>query len=457
MSAVAETLKAKKAEFKPYPEYKDSGIEWLGKLPEHWEVKRLKNIASINSEVLQETTDPKFELQYVDISSVNSTGEILDTTEMLFEDAPSRARRIVRNSDTIISTVRTYLKAITFINNPSGNLIVSTGFAVLRPSEGVVPKYLFSLVRCEPFVEAVMANSVGVGYPAIAPTVLASLPAWIPPPEEQRAIASFLDRKTAKIDALISKKERLIELLKEKRTALISRAITKGLYPNVPMKDSGIEWVGEVPAHWGVQKLKHIAKVNLSNVDKKTNESESPVKLCNYLDVYYNDYITSDLNFMDATATPSQINKFILRKEDVLITKDSESWDDIAVSAYVPSDLDGVICGYHLAHIQPNTAQIKGEYLFQSFIAQGVNNQFKVAANGITRYGIGKYSIDNSLFLVPPLGEQRSIAAFLRSEIDKIDTLTAKICENIEKLREYRTALISATVTGKMDVRGAKA
>ncbi|RLD05858.1 MAG: restriction endonuclease subunit S, partial [Chloroflexi bacterium] len=232
MNVLLKNRGAHERRWKRYPAYRDSGVEWLGEVPEGWEVKRLKNIADINSEVLPETTDPNFELQYVDISNVDSRGMILDAQDMRFEDAPSRARRIVRHGDTIISTVRTYLKAIAFIENPPNNLIVSTGFAVLRAHEGIDPKYLFALAMCEPFVETVMANSVGVGYPAISPTVLACLPTWLPPLPEQRAIAAFLDRETAKIDALAAKKERLVELLKEKRTALISHAVTKGLDPD---------------------------------------------------------------------------------------------------------------------------------------------------------------------------------------------------------------------------------
>ena len=219
-------------------------------------------------------------------------------------------------------------------------------------------------------------------------------------------------------------------------------------------RDSGVEWLGAVPEGWKVQKLKHIASVNPSNVDKKTVEGEHPVRLCNYVDVYYNDYITSDLDLMKATASVVEIEKFILKEGDILITKDSESWDDIAVPAYVSSDFNDVLCGYHLAQIRPNTALSDGEYLFRSFCAHDLNDQFRVAATGITRYGLGKYWIDNSLFLVPPKDEQRAIAAFLDRETGHIDTLTTKIQESITKLREYRTALISAAVTGKIDVRG---
>ncbi|MCK5015275.1 MAG: restriction endonuclease subunit S [Candidatus Omnitrophica bacterium] len=218
-------------------------------------------------------------------------------------------------------------------------------------------------------------------------------------------------------------------------------------------RDSGVEWLGEVPEGWEVRKLKHIASVKPSNVDKKTVNGEHPVRLCNYVDVYYNDYITSDLDLMKATASVVEIEKFILREGDILITKDSESWDDIAVPAYVSSDLNDVLCGYHLTQIRPNTSLSNGEYLFRSFYARDINDQFRVAATGVTRYGLGKYWIDNSLFLVPSKDEQRAIAVFLDRETGNIDTLTTKVRESISKLREYRTALISAAVTGKIDVR----
>ena len=218
-------------------------------------------------------------------------------------------------------------------------------------------------------------------------------------------------------------------------------------------RDSGVEWLGEVPVGWEVRKLKHIASVKPSNVDKKTVNGEHPVRLCNYVDVYYNDYITSDLDLMKATASVVEIEKFILREGDILITKDSESWDDIAVPAYVSSDLNDVLCGYHLTQIRPNTSLSNGEYLFRSFYARDINDQFRVAATGVTRYGLGKYWIDNSLFLVPSKDEQRAIAVFLDRETGNIDTLTTKVRESISKLREYRTALISAAVTGKIDVR----
>ncbi len=216
-------------------------------------------------------------------------------------------------------------------------------------------------------------------------------------------------------------------------------------------KDSGVEWLGEVPAGWEIQKLKLIARVRLSNVDKKSKEGEKGVMLCNYTDVYYNDRITKDLEFMKATASPEEIASFALRQGDVLITKDSEDWKDIAVPAHVDEDLDDVLCGYHLAQIRPDQKAADSKYLFWSFNAHRVNHQFQIAANGITRYGIGKYWINNSSFLVPPLPEQRAIAAFLDRETARIDALIEKKQRFIELLEEKRQALITQAVTKGLD------
>ncbi len=217
--------------------------------------------------------------------------------------------------------------------------------------------------------------------------------------------------------------------------------------PYPEYKDSGVEWLGDVPEHWNVQKLKHVALVQFSSVDKHVVDEEEPIRLCNYVDVYYHDFITDSLDLMAATATRSEIARFQVRQGDVLVTKDSESWDDIAVPAYIPADLDGVLCGYHLAQIRPDPRHLLGAYLFRAFRARGINDQFRVAATGITRFGLGKYSLDSGLFPVPPLDEQRAIAAFLDRETARIDALIDKKRRQIELLQEKRTALISHAVT----------
>ena len=222
--------------------------------------------------------------------------------------------------------------------------------------------------------------------------------------------------------------------------------------PYPAYKNSGVEWLGEIPAHWEVRRLKTIASVQLSNVDKKSLEGQETVRLCNYVDVYYNERITADLDFMAATATPEQVRRFSLRAGDVLITKDSESWTDIAVPAVVTEDLPGVLCGYHLGHVRPDP-ECNGPFLSRAFAAIGPRDQFRVAANGITRFGLGGDAIRTGVFALPPQREQRAIAAFLDRETARIEVLVTKVREAIERLKELRAALISAAVTGKIDVR----
>ena len=252
----------------------------------------------------------------------------------------------------------------------------------------------------------------------------------------------------------------------------MARTGDRDLTPSVPTRrypeyrDSGVAWLGQIPAHWKVTRLKTVAKIRISNVDKKTVADQVPVRLCNYVDVYYNDRIAKDIGFMSATATEDQIARFTLRRGDVLITKDSETPDDIAVPALVNEDLPGVVCGYHLAQVRPG-AMLDGDYLARAFASHGLRDQFRIAANGVTRFGLTSGAIGDSLFPLPPLVEQRAIAAFLDQGTGTIDRLLGKKKRLAEWLREeresligravhwlveYRSALISAAVTGRIDV-----
>ena len=215
-------------------------------------------------------------------------------------------------------------------------------------------------------------------------------------------------------------------------------------------KDSSIVWLGKIPAHWEVTRLKSFATVQLSNVDKKSTEGQNAVQLCNYVDVYYNERIDKRIEFMPATATSGQIRRFSLQSGDVLITKDSETWTDIAVPAVVSEDLPGVLCGYHLAHIRPGQ-HCNGGFLSRLFAAIGPRDQYHISANGITRFGLTGDSVRAGVFALPPLREQRAIAAFLDRETVGIDALVAKKERLIELLQEKLAALISHTVTRGLD------
>ncbi|MCU0288350.1 MAG: restriction endonuclease subunit S, partial [Acidobacteria bacterium] len=222
--------------------------------------------------------------------------------------------------------------------------------------------------------------------------------------------------------------------------------------PYPQYKASGVEWLGDVPEHWEVKRLKTSANCIVSNVDKVPDENELPVRLCNYTDVYYNDFITPNMDLMETTATAQEIQKFKLETEDVIITKDSEEWNDIAVSALVKETAADIVCGYHLALIRPKSNKLSGQFLHRLFHANEVNHQFQIAATGVTRYGLPKSAIGEALIPLPPLSEQQAIAAYLDRETGRIDTLVAKKKRLVELLREKRTALISRAVTKGLDL-----
>jgi len=211
----------------PSIQLKPSGIGWLGEIPEHWTIKPLKRWTKINKRSLPESTDPNFELQYIDIGAVGA-GRLLEPPEqMRFGNAPSRARRILQPGDTIISTVRTYLRAVFFVDIDQPNLIASTGFAVLTPRPGIEPRFLSYAVQSNAFIERVVANSVGVAYPAITETRLGAFPIALPPSrDEQRSILRHVAVETESIDRAIGRAQREIALIGEYRTRLIADVVT---------------------------------------------------------------------------------------------------------------------------------------------------------------------------------------------------------------------------------------
>ncbi len=331
--------------------------------------------------------------------------------------------------------------------------IVSPAYTVCKPKRHFHGKYFHYLLRSQPYIQEFNRLSYGVriGQWELRFEDFKDIVVLYPSLSEQTQIANFLDRKTGQIDELIGIKERRIELLQEQRTTLINQAVTKGLDPNVEMKPSGVEWIGEIPAHWEVKRLKYLAKILPSNVDKHIYPDEIQVRLCNYTDVYYNDYITVDTVLNKGSCKEREFAKFVLRKGDVIITKDSETPDDIGVPTYVKDDLDNVVCGYHLTMIRPFVC--RGEFIFRFIQSDRTRRYFEANSNGITRYGLGKPSIENLLLPIPPDAEQQQITNFLNRKTKQIGELVVTEYRKIELLKEYRQSLISEAVTGKIDVR----
>jgi type I restriction enzyme S subunit len=212
-----------------------------------------------------------------------------------------------------------------------------------------------------------------------------------------------------------------------------------------------LAWINTLPKAWKAKPLRAVAEYVVSNVDKVTADGEMPVRLCNYSDVYNNEFITLGLDFMQATATENEIAKFGLAAGDVIITKDSESWDDIGVPALVRESASDLVCGYHLALLRPRKQEVNGDFLFRCLQAKPVRVQLELAANGVTRFGIPKNDIGAATLPVPPLPTQRAIADYLDRETGRIDALIAAKERVLALLAEKRRALITRAVTRGLD------
>ena len=215
-------------------------------------------------------------------------------------------------------------------------------------------------------------------------------------------------------------------------------------------KESGVEWIGDIPAHWRVKRLKYISKILASYVDKHINPDEIQVNLCNYTDVYYHEKIDSNIDFMRGSCNQDEYERSLLKKGDVIITKDSESADDIGVPTFIQEELTDVVCGYHLSIISPLN-EINGEFLFRFIQSNRTSQYFEVNATGITRFSLGKSIIENLSTLLPPRSEQTQIASFLDRKTGQIDELIRIKERRIELLQEQRTVLINQAVTKGLD------
>ncbi len=427
----------------------DRQAPWLRRITANWNPpKPLKYLARINPEALGESTNPERSIQYVDIGSVDSLGRIAVTQSMTFKGAPSRARRIVRHGDTIVSTVRTYLKAVAAIEQDDPDLIASTGFAVVRSDpKCLLPRFAFFWLRSTPFVDEVCARSVGVSYPATNASEIGAIPVPLPPLPAQRTIAAFLDRKTAAIDALIEKKERLIALLAEKRSALIHQAVTKGLDPNVPMKDSGVPWIGEIPAHWRSMRLKHVSERVVVGIAAAATHAyvDDGVPILRSTNVRANRIDEADVLQIAPWYSDQNRSKY-LRAGDLVTVRTGAA----GVTAVVPEHLDYCQC-FTMLITTPRSDQCAA-FLSYYLNAEPALVYFSDQSWGTAQKNISVPILQNAPVLVPPREEQRGITEHLDETLAAHDGLASACRASVARLREYRQALITAAVTGQLEI-----
>ncbi|MFZ1574799.1 MAG: restriction endonuclease subunit S [Chromatiaceae bacterium] len=414
--------------------------------PLGWSSKRLKYLATYNDEVLAENTDKDQEIDYVEISGVSLSRGIEQVERMTFGQVPSRARRKVRSGDVLISTVRTYLRAIATVNEASSDLIASTGFCVVRPNDEVDSGFIGWAARSEPFVSEVVARSVGVSYPAINASELVTIEIPLPPLETQRRIARFLDEKTARIDGLIEKKRALLDRLAEKRQALITRAVTKGLNPDAPMKPSGIDWLGDIPSHWNLLRLKFIVSEPLSygvNAAAEFDEPEWP-RFVRITDV---DELGRLRDETFRSLPPDVADGYLLQPNDILLARSGAT----VGKSFIYKISWGVACyaGYLIR------ARIKKEHdaRFFYWFLNSILYWDWVGSNFIqsTIQNISADRYANLQIPHPPnKDEQQQIVDVIESSCAQIDSQWEAITRSVGRLNEFRAALITAAVTGQI-------
>jgi len=409
--------------------------------------RRLKYAATINDETLSESTDADFELAYIDIGNVDSQGRVHDIVDHRFEDAPSRARRIVRDGDVIISTVRTYLQAIASLENPPANLIVSTGFAVVRPTNVLHHRFCKYVLRATRFLWEVEGRSTGVSYPAINASDLGDIKVSVPELEAQRLIANYLDRETARIDGLIAEKERMLTLLEEKRAALISRVVTRGLDHNAPLKSSGQEWLGEIPAHWGLQRLKQLAEVRGGLTLGKQYGSElleyPYLRVANVQDGYLK---LDDILTVEVPASEAASN--LLAYGDVLMNEGGDI-DKLGRGCVWREEIAPCLHQNHVFAVRPHSVGSDWLALWTSTLQ--AKRYFESRAKRSTNLAsISGWNIKELPVPLPPVGEQLAIQNFLAVRHSRLETLGGELRDSLRLLTERRAALITTAVTGQI-------
>jgi type I restriction enzyme S subunit len=305
-------------------------------------------------------------------------------------------------------------------------------------------KYLHYFTNFKPYLDYIKATATGTAQYNTSTKTIKNTNVVLPPLFEQKKIASIL----SSVDKLIEKTDEVIEETKELKKGLMKELLTKGIgHSEFKELKFGPEIIS-LPLDWKILKLKEITDVRSSNVNKKSKNNERHIKLCNYTDVYYNEQINENIKFMEATAKDREIERFTLEKDDVIITKDSETPDDIGVPAVVTKDLSNILCGYHLALLKPNKKLIDGEFLSKMLQSKNITNQFYRLAQGLTRFGLRVTSIKNTKIPVPPLEEQKKIASILSSADAKIQ----KEEEYKSKLERLKKGLMQKLLTGEIRV-----
>ncbi|HUW28607.1 MAG TPA: restriction endonuclease subunit S [Sulfuriferula sp.] len=424
-----------------YPTYKDSGVAWLGEVPVHWEVKR---IGYYFDERREKVSDKDF-----DALSVTKNG-VVPQLETAAKTDDGDNRKKVCKGDFVINS-RSDRKGSSGASDLDGS--VSLINTVLRPRDEIAINFAHHVLRSQPFQEeyyrfgkGIVADLWSTNYSEMKNVSLA-----VPPVPEQQTIAAFLDRETGKIDALVAEQQRLVELLAEKRQAVISHAVTKGLNPNVPMKDSGIEWLGEVPAHWGCMPMKYLVRLKSGGTPSKDQHD--------YWDGSIPWASGKDMKVEILSDTVDHITELAIEQGAATLIEQGVVL--VVVRGMILARTFPVaLTGERMAINQDLKAVFAGTKLQSAFLAWYLRGTAEESLRRLDEAAHGTKALRMEAWTsmevaLPPLDEQVAIANFLGRTTSQLDTLTAEANRAIALLQERRSALISAAVTGKIDVRQA--
>jgi type I restriction enzyme S subunit len=448
--------------FKPYPAYKDSGVEWLGEIPVHWDVKRLRStLTSCQNGVWGDEPDGVHDVicvRVADFDRVRFSVDIADPTLRSIESSVLAARGL-HSGDLLLE------KSGGGENQPVGAVVLydhaspavcSNFVARVTVAEGHAARFLTYLHAA---LYAMRVNTRHIkqstGIQNLDSASYLSESTGLPPEREQCAIAVFLDRETVRIDALVAKKERLIELLLEQRTALITRAVTKGLDPTVPMKDSGVEWLGEIPAHWVDLAF---SRVTLSRCDgpfgsglKSEHYSGSGIRVIRLQNIGWTNFLDSDEVYL-AEAYARQLGDHSVVAGDLLVAGLGDEGHPVGRACVAPDSIEPAMVKADCFRFRLDRRQVHPRFAAYQLSATASAAAGSLST-GATRARMNLTTTANRKVALPPLVEQRVIVDTLDQDGERYRSLVAKVREAIDRLKELRTALISAAVTGKIDVR----
>ncbi|MBU0973477.1 MAG: restriction endonuclease subunit S [Proteobacteria bacterium] len=447
--------------YQPYSEYKESGVEWIGNVPKHWGVKRLKFLSiKIGSGVTPRGGATVYQNSGIPLlRSQNIHFDGLKLHDVAFIDESVHAdmkNSQVKTGDVLLNITGASIGRCYFWGDEYEDANVNQHVCIIRPNAIITTSYLFYAMSSDAGQTQINVEQTGAGREGLNFEALKTFSFSLPSIPEQQTIAAFLDYKTAKIDALIAKKKALLEKLLEKRTALISHAVTKGLDPKASMRDSGIDWLGEIPAHWETKRIKHLLKYKKAAIKtgpfgsqlQSSEMNDSEVKVYNQKNVISqdlkggNNYISFE-KYRDLIA-------FEVFPDDLLVT----TRGTIGRCLIVPHDAEKGILHPCLMRLQINQKQILNSYLKVLIGESGfVFEHLKLMSNATTIEVIYSESLKEVWLPIPPVDEQYKILEHLNESIGELEAFTHKVEIVITRLQEYRSALITNAVTGKIDVR----